>query len=155
MKTGFFPIIVALLIGGLFAVALFNFSDSFARKNGATQNVYEDPEVEQAINSIGGNVSDYLESANNADTVLSNSSIVQGGETGQTGYFQSLGGIWKNLKNKPTGIYTLISDIAQKKIFGGYTVAFVFNTIAGIICLALLIGVIRWLFTGEGGGKSQ
>lgn len=154
MQTNFFGLMSALILIGICVVSFFTFSDNFLTQNGATQSVYEDEELFSEVNEVKGEVSDYLSTSNNAEAVLSNSSISQGGITGQNILFQSVAGMWIALKNAPVVVYNLSLGLIKRKLFPDNEFAFLVDAFAALITLAIIIAVIYFATTGQG-GKNQ
>lgn len=148
MQTNFFSIMVAFLLAGLVIAGFYTFGDILTTQNQAPQGVYYDEGIRDRVQSISGNTSSYLDTANNAEDALGNSSITQGAGTGQNQFFNSLPGIWKTLKNSPIVIYQLSIGFIQERIVSNIEA---FDVIAGILILAILVAVVYWVTTGQGG----
>lgn len=152
MKTTLWGITVSIVLSGFLVYGLFNGLNILTVENQAPETFYGDSQIQGISTQLQGNTSTYLNDPNSALTVLSNSSVTQGGSAGQNIVFDSVSKFWKGLTAKPIAIYRIIAELGQRRLFGDYTI---FNILLGIIALAIVISVIRLVTTGEGGGKTQ
>lgn len=151
MRTDFYGLMSALIILGIIVVAMFSFSDNFLTNNNPNTTIYEDPLLASEVSSLKGNLSGYISTTSNSEAVLSNSSLSQGGITGQNVLFDSVAGIWKALKSAPVVVYNLTLGLVKRKLFGDSQWAWIIDAFAGLIILAVLIAIVRWVTTGLGG----
>ena len=147
MSFGLKSLIVTLLIFGLFAVALINFSINIAEENGATKNLRNNSAINQYMDALETNLSDAYTTADKADTALTNSSISL-----TTGYvlIDSVRGIWKTIVTIPKGIYILTVGLAGNTLMPNPTFQIVIYVIGAIFLILFLFAVVKWLTTGSG-----
>lgn len=150
MRTDFWGLMSALIIAGIVIVVFFNFSDRFLANNDPNISIYQDPLLASEVSSIKGNLSSYLETTSSSEAVLGNSSLSQGGTTGQNVLFDSVAGLWKAIKGAPVVIYNLSLGLVKRKLFGDSQWAWIIDGFGALIVLAIIISVVAWVTTGRG-----
>lgn len=151
MRLTFFSVVVTMLAIGLFAFGLFKMVDNIGRNNGGTQNILDDSQLSDDVDSLEGNLSGYLTDVNSADNSLSNSSIESGGTGDQRVVLQSLRGVPDVIRTSPTGMYDLSVGFIRRTLFSDAGTMIILTVISSIIALALIIAFVRWFITGQGG----
>lgn len=145
--ASFRPLVIALLLLGIFAVAIVSFGINLARENGATQNIGDNP----IISNYAGNVSDTLgrayDNANDSIESLSKSPVTL---TGGFPLFDAIAGLWKVLKTVPITVYNLTVGLLLSTILGS-TYAIVLGVVGAIFIITIIFAVWKMLSTGQGG----
>jgi hypothetical protein len=145
----FMPIIIALLITGMFAIALLSGIMSFQKENDAVIKITDDPEIGELYSNISSSLSTTSDNANVADNSFKNSTTET---TGVTPYITAIGGIWKLIKVGPTLIWKVLVTFIFDKLLGGDPAAFIIATsLAAILVLMIISAVVYMISRGEGG----
>lgn len=144
----FRPIIVAMLIVGLFAFALISGGIMLGSQNNAPQNIGDDPSIASYKTALENN----LRSAS-SDVNSSEKSLEQSPLTLSTGglILDTIGKIWKTMKTIPVTVYNLTAGVLFTRLFGNEAGGLVFGVIATILILSIIFAVWKWVSTGEGG----
>jgi len=146
--VNFRPLIIGLLLTGLFAVAFINGALLLASTNNAEQSIGDDPTLASYNASIRSALSDATGDAETSEEALSNSQITA---TGDTVFFDAIGGIWKTLKATPVTIYNLTAGLIINQILGSTLGLIVFGVIGTILTITIIFGVWKMVKTGESG----
>ena len=146
--TEFRPLIVSLLIVGLFAFALMSAGILIGSQNNAQQNIGDDPAISSYKTSLENNLRRASESANTSERGLESSQVTL--STGGV-ILDTIGKIWKTMKTIPITVYNLTAGILFTRLFGNEAGGLVFGVIATILILTIIFGVWKWISTGEGG----
>lgn len=144
----FRPIIVALLLAGLFAAAIINAGLLVAINNGSSQSIGDDPAIASYKQALESSLMNASRDANTSETNLGTSpvSLTIGGSV-----FDALGGMWKTMKEVPVTVYNLTFGLLATKLFGDPSYGIVLGVIAAIITITIIIGVVRLVASGDGG----
>lgn len=142
----FRPLVVSLLVFGLFAVLLINIGAQIAQDNNPNSTILNI----SGFSNFKANTSEHLEDSygtiSDADTAVTNSSVTL---TSGIPFVDAIGGIWKTIKVAPMAIYGLVKDTAVAQIIGDNTV--IVATVGAILLLTFIFAVWKFISTGEGG----
>lgn len=144
----FVPLMIALIMLGMFSIALITGGTMFQLQNGAPEPLINDSSVSAFYQSINSSLYSSAAGAQTANEAFSNSSIQT---TGVTPYISALGGIWKILKASPVVMYNLVVDIVFGKIFGDSATIVIVSALSAILVLILISAIVYLLSRGEGG----
>lgn len=144
----FRPLIVGLLLAGLFAFALINGAIQLADVNHANQSIADDPTMSSFKTALEENLSDAYSKADNASTAFSSSPVTL---SASSIFFDALGGIWRTMKVVPVAIYNLTIGLLMTKIFGSEQFGIVFGVIGAILIITIILGVWKMISSGESG----
>jgi len=144
--SGIKPLLVGILLAGLFAFALIQGGSLLAKHNNANQSITDSP----ALSSFKINIEDSLgeaeDNANGSLNALGDSPLSE--VSGGLVIFTAISGVWKTLKAVPVTIYNLTFGLAKSSIFGeDFNV--VFGIIGAIIIMLIIFGVIKMLTSGQ------
>lgn len=148
MAKGLRTILVAVILSGLFAIALLNAGQSLFEANDVNRTLASDPQLNNYISNLNNTLSTSLQNNNDVETAI--------GETpptlSTTGLiFESVGNVWKTLKTVPVTIYNLTIGLLFTKLLGSNQFAIAVVIVEALFVMALLFFVVKWAFTGEGG----
>ena len=146
MAKTFVPIIIILLLFGLFAVALINAGIMIGNQNEAEQNIGDNAIIKDYYESVNQSLIDSSSNADSANQAFSNSSV---STTGSFPYVNAVSGIWKVIKNAPITVYNLTIGLLIGTIFGDSVI--VWATLSAIIILIIVAAIVKWITQGEGG----
>lgn len=143
--AGIKPLLVGIMLAGLFAFALITGGIMVGTTNNANQNIGDS----EALSSYKNN----LETALLQSEINANSSIEAIGESPITEIqgsfiFDAISGVWKNLKTIPVTIYNLTFGEAKTHIFGE-TFNPVFAIVGAILIMLIIFGVIKMITSGQ------
>lgn len=143
--AGLRPLLVGILLAGLFAFALISGGIMMATNNGASQSIGDDPALSSYKSGLETTLGEAQENANASIEAIGESpiSVIPGSFV-----FDAIAGVWKTLKVVPVTIYNLTFGLASEKIFGS-TFAVVFGTLAAIIIILIIFGVIKMVSQGQ------
>jgi hypothetical protein len=127
---------IALVLTGLFAVAIIGFAINFAIDNDAPINIANDPEIISLYGQQTGNLSGFTsDSESQYKSILETTIAPESGSATSTGSFAKTWNIFSAAKN--------VVQIGYIKIFGSNSGFQIFiNSILGII--ALMIGLFLY-----------
>jgi len=148
MTASFRPLVVGLLLAGLFAFALINAGLLISINNGANQSIGDDPAISSYSESLEETLLEANENANATETAFGSSPITL--TTGSL-VFDAVGGIWKTMKEVPVTVYNLTFGLIATKIFGDESYGVVFGVIGAILMMTIIFGIWKWVTTGESG----
>ena len=143
--SGLKPLLVGLLLSGLFAFALITGGIMVGTTNKATNNIGDDPALASYKASLESSLGQAHTNANASIESLSESpiSVIPGAFI-----FDAIAGVWKTLKTVPVTIYNLTFGVAKDKIFGS-SFNVVFGIIAAILIILIIFGVIKMVVSGQ------
>lgn len=144
--SGIKPLLVGILLVGLFAFALLQGGALLSTHNNANQSITDNP----ALSSFQTNIEDSLgEAQTNANGSLNDLGISPLSEvSGGLVIFTAISGVWKTLKAVPVTIYNLTFGLAKSSVFGeGFNV--VFGILGAIIIMLIIFGVIKLIQQGQ------
>lgn len=143
--TGIKPLLIGMLLSGLFAFALISGGIMLAQNNHSNNNIGDDPALSDYKNSLETNLEKANTDANDSLNALSDSpiSVISGFAILDAAY-----SVWKTLKVVPSTIYNLTFGLTKNKIFGSPFVI-VFGLISAIILILIIFGIIKLLISGQ------
>lgn len=143
--AGLKPLIVGLLLSGLFAFALITSGIMIANSNHASHSIGDDPAIASYKNSLEGTLNQAQENANSSIEAIGESSIsvIPGAYI-----FDAIAGVWKTLKVVPVTIYNLTIGLLKNKIFGN-NFNVVFGIFSAILIILIIFGVIKLISSGQ------
>lgn len=148
MAGEFRPIIVALLLFGLFVVVIISGGIMLANVNGANQSIGNDPTLVIYNNNINQTLQQSKIDIGNSSSALESSPLTL---TGGNPFFDAIGGIWKTIKNAPITIWNYTGQILISKLFGQQAGTILLGTLGAILLVTILFGVYKLVSRGEGG----
>lgn len=146
--VNFRPILVALLILGLFGVAIITAGIQIASVNGANQSIGDDVSLAVYASSLNESLEDAYDSSIAANAAVSNSSITL---TSALPFIDAIGGIWKTLKTAPIAIWNLTFGVVFQNILGGNSYAIVIGVLGAILLMTIVFAVWKLISSGESG----
>lgn len=139
------PILVSLLLSGLFALALITGGVMIAEQNNPSQSIGNEPYIANFSESINQSLVSARTSSQDADELLTNSSVTT---TTNIVFVDAVSGMWKILRNAPTTIWQVTGGLMVRTIGVPLTVI---ALITSILIIVLLIAIVRFITTGQGG----
>lgn len=145
----FVPIMIALILTGMFTIALLYGGILFQITNDAPVKITDDPEIANLSTDISSSLGETSNNLNSADQSFSNSTITT---TGVIPYVNAISGVWQVIKKGPTLGYNIISTFIFDKLLGGDPTAFVIvSALAAILMLIVISAVVYMVSRGEAG----
>lgn len=144
-EEGFKPIVIGLILVGLFAIAILNAGILISEQNGFAGSIADDSSIAGYKETVIGNLTDVSSSTSASDSVLSNSTITT---TTSTPFVDSISGIWKSVRVIPVAIWNTTFGLVAQKLLGGDSVI-VLSVIGAILGLIIIFAVIRFIATGD------
>ena|SRR3990167_1386712 len=143
--AGLKPLLVGLLLGGLFALVLITGGIMLANNNASPVSIGDDPALSAYKTSLESSLENAQANANASIEALGESpiSIIPGSFV-----IDAIAGVWKTLKVVPVTIYNLTFGLAKDKIFGE-TFDVVFGIMAAILIIVIIFGVIKLVSQGQ------
>lgn len=143
--AGLRPLIVGILLAGLFAFALITGGIMISTNNQATQSIGNDPSLASYKTSLESTLEDAQVNANSSIEAIGESpiSVIPGAFI-----FDAISGVWKTLKVVPVTIYNLTFGLLKVKVFGD-TFSVVFGVMAAILIILIIFGVIKMVSAGQ------
>ena len=139
--VGFKPLIIHLLITGLFIVALISFGVTIATLNSADHSIADDPSINALSTSLNSSLGQAYSTYNDSDAALTNSPVTL---TSDIFTFDAIGGIWKTLRSVPTAVFNSISSFAANHL-GSQITAIVFSVLGAIMIIIIFFAVVEWV----------
>lgn len=139
------PILVTLLLFGLFAFAIITSGIMIAEQNDPDQSIGNDPTIAAFRTNINETLDTAREDTQSADELLTNSSV---STTTNIVFIDAVSGLWKTLRQAPTTIWELTGGLMVSTIGIPLTVV---ALITSLLLIIILIAVIRFVTTGVGG----
>ncbi|MHA1880874.1 MAG: hypothetical protein ACTSYG_10810 [Candidatus Heimdallarchaeota archaeon] len=128
---------IALVMIGLFTVALLGFAINFASDNDAEISLSDDPELSSLYTKTGGNLSGFDEGAESSYASIVETTIAEGGQT------TASGGQFAITPTNVIGVVKNIIKVGYIKIFGtGSGFGIFLTTFLGL--LVFVIGLYIW-----------
>ncbi len=146
--SNFKPILVALLLVGLFALAFLNFGIMTAEIEGANQSISDDPSISAYAASLNQTLEASISETEAANTAFSNSSITT---TTSFPFVDAIGGIWKTMKNAPIAVWNLSFGLLLSNVLGSEAYAMVIGVLGAILTMTIIFAVWKLIHSGEGG----
>lgn len=144
----FLPLLIGLMLGGLFAFALITGGIMLAENNNPSQSIGNDPVLSNFSSNIENALGESTSTSDTAEESLGASPVTL---NENSIFFDALGGLWKSLKAIPVTIYNLTMRLIFTKIFGSQAGAIIFGVIGGIISMIIIFGVWKMIKTGDAG----
>lgn len=147
-KAEFRPLIIGLLLVGLFAIAVINGALLLSINNNSPNSIGNDPAIASYKESLEQSLEQAKTSADASEDAIGTSPITL---TTGTLVFDAIGGVWKSMKEVPIMVYNLTFGLAAQKLFGDASFGIVLAIISAIVTITIIFGVWKWVTTGEGG----
>jgi len=144
-EEGFNPIIIGLILAGLFAIAIINGGIMISEQNDFSGSIGDDARLSSYKESITNNLTAISTTTDSVDGVLSNSSITT---TTSIPFFDSINGIWKAVRIIPVAIWDSSFVLLSERLFGEDK-AIVLTILGVIIALTIIFAVVKWISTGD------
>lgn len=144
----FRPILVALLLSGLFAIAFIFGAEMMASQNNAVNNINSDPQIGNYSQQIQSTLQSSSTDANTAESAVGNSTITL---TSQGIIIDAISGIWKTLQAASITVYSLTIGFLLVNINNSPQFALVTGTIAAILTITIVFAVWKSVRTGDSG----
>lgn len=143
--SGLKPLLVGILLTGLFAFALISGGIMLAENNAAPQSIGDDP----ALSSYKTSLEDTLEQAH-TDANASIESLGKSPISVISGFaiFDAVYSVWKTLKVVPVTIFNLTIGLAQEELLGP-SFYIVIGIISTILLILIIFGVIKMIISGQ------
>lgn len=142
------PIIIAIIVSSLFILALINGGIMLAAQNVPEQSIGDDPSLEDYRIELTNTLDEHTQNIKDSDTSLSNSSVTT---TTSSPFFDVLGGLWKTITRAPKTLWNLTSGFIYERLLGSQAFIIVLGAIGAILFLTIIVAVIKFISTGEGG----
>lgn len=141
------PILVSLLVIGLFAMGIISFGIRLAEINEAPQSIGDDP----SISRFRSQLNESLAQANE-DAIAGQQAIEESPTTINLGLYiiDAIGGVWKTLISVPITLYNLTVGFLFENVFAGNSFAIALGIIGAIIGISVILAVWKLVSTGEG-----
>jgi len=146
--VNFRPIIVSLLLVGLFAICMITAGIQIATVNNANQSIGDDAVLAAYASSMNSSLEATVSAANTTEDAISSSPITL---TSGFPVFDSITGVWKTLKVIPVTIYNLTFGLVFGRLLGGGVAAIVVGVIGSILTITIILSVWKMVSTGESG----
>lgn len=143
--AGLQPIIISILVAGLFAIALISGGIMLAEQNGANQSIGDDPVLLSYKNSLTISLGNAETNSNSSMEALGASPTT---ESGGAFIYDATTGVWKTLKEDPSTNYNLLVGVSKTKIFGE-TFNPMFAAGTAILIIVIVFGVIALVIAGR------
>lgn len=145
--VNFRPIMVALILFGLFSIALINGALLLPQANLSNQSIADHPSVRDYADELNKSLDKYKTDVKSSEEAISEAptSIIS-----DNIILDAIGGIWRTLKTVPTTIFNITTDFIGPVLFSGPFLV-VIGVISAILTLSIIIAVWKLVFTGEGG----
>lgn len=144
--AGIKPLLIGILLAGLFAYAIIQAGALISVHNNANQSITDSPVLSSFNRSLEISLSQAQENANASLEALGNSPLSE--VSGGLVIFTAISGVWKTIKAVPVTIYNLTFGLAKSNIFGEkFNVAF--GIIGGIVIMLIIFAVIKMLMSGQ------
>lgn len=142
------PLLIWLLLLGLFAMAIVTGGIMLAEQNGVNQSIADDPAITEYYSSLNETLADTYTDASNSDAAFSNSSI---STSIGIPFIDSIWGIWKTLKEVPVTIYNLTIGLLISKVLGDVAGAIVLSVLSAILIITVIFAIVKLVSQGESG----
>lgn len=146
------PIIVSLLLFGLFAIAIINGALLLSVFNSPNQTIANDPALIEYSNALNSTLASSYADANASETAIGTSPVTLSSNSGII--FDAIAGVWKTMKKAPVAIYNLTLGLIFAKIFADSQFAIVFAILGAILLIVIVFAVVELTSTGQGGGRN-
>lgn len=141
------PIIISLMIFGLFSLALLNGGILLALANNSNQTIANSPSVQRYADLLNATLEQYQSVANASEEAIATSPISR---IFDNIIFDAIGGIWRSIKTLPTTVFNITTDFIGPVLFSGPFLV-VIGVITALLTITIVIAVWKMVFTGEGG----
>ena len=143
--AGLRPLLVGLLLSGLFAFALITGGIMLGTNNNSQNNIGNDPALASYKTNLESTLGEAQANANASVEAIGESpiSVIPGAFV-----FDAIAGVWKTLKVVPVTIYNLTFGLLKAKVFGA-TFDVVFGITAAILIILIIFGVIKMVSSGQ------
>ena len=141
-------IVVSLLLFGILMVALITAGIYMASENNSNNTIGNEPAIKEYYNSLNDTLSDTKSVANESEVNIGDSdmSILQG-----VVFLNTLRTLWKNIVALPKAIFNATAVFITEYLFPDATARLIIGVLGGIIVITIVIFVVKWITTGEGG----
>lgn len=146
--ANFRPIVISLLLVGLFAMALISGGVMLAQKNGAGQSIADDPNIMAYAENLNKTLGNAHSDALSADEAIGSSPVTL---TSGFPVFDAISGVWKTIKTVPVTVFNLTFNLLQEHILGSQAFSIVLGVIGAILTITIIFAVWKMVATGEGG----
>lgn len=143
--AGFRPLIVGLLLAGLFAYALINAGLLIAINNNPSQTIGNDESLSDYKDSLESNLQESYANSNSSEESFSKSPL----SLSNIIVVDAIGGVWKSIKIIPVAIYNLTIGILIQKLFSSQEFSIALSVIGAILIITFVLLAWKLLSTGE------
>jgi hypothetical protein len=143
--AGIKPLLIGLLLSGLFAFALITAGITLSLTNHASHSIGDDPAISAYRISLNNTLNEAQADANSSLEAIGESSV---SILSLGSIVDAVAGIWKTLKVVPVTIYNLTIGLLKGKVFGS-SFNVVFGIMGAILIILIIFGVIKLIFSGQ------
>lgn len=143
--SGFKPILVSLILAGLFAFSLLYGGYLLAVNNDASQSILDNPAMNSFKENLEDNLTGFYDTVNASETSFAKSPI----SLSQIVFVDALGGIWKTLKIIPLAIWNLIAGLVIGNLLTQTQFIIVGGVVGSLLIITIIFGVWKLINTGE------
>lgn len=148
MAKGLRIFLTAIILVGLFAIALITGGETLLQLNNPNKTLGADPALNSYINQLNQTLATSLDNSNAAETAIGESPPT----VTTTGIIiEAVSNVWKTLKAVPITVYNLTLGLLFSKLLGSPRFALVTVVITAVFVMALIFYVVKWVFSGDGG----
>lgn len=146
-KNYIIPILTALIISGIYIIAMIMGGVTLQLQNDAPVLITNDSALSQFYLSLNSSISEATSNTQTANQAFTNSSIQT---TGVTPFLSAVGGIWKILTTAPVAIFNVVVNFIFVKIIGNPVGLLFVGAVGSILLMMIISGVIKLVSRGEG-----
>lgn len=145
--ANFRPILVSLLLAGLFMISIITGGITLAYANNANQSIGDDPAIIAYATSLNETLGESITNANSGEEAISSSPITL---TSSIPFYDAITGIWKTLKTVPITIWNLTVGLLITRVLGN-NFYIVLGVIGAILTITIIFAVWKFVSQGESG----
>lgn len=146
----FLPIVIWLLLSGLFIYSLIQGAVTLAALNSPNQTIANAPVIRSLQNDLNDTLIDFYDVANETETSISGSPLTLTSGSGGI-IVDAIGTVWKSIKITSVLLYNLTLGFIFSYIFGSQTFGVVIGVISGLVILTIVFAVWKMLSQGDAG----
>lgn len=144
--AGFKSALIAMLLVGLFAFALFNFNVQLIEQNGGNTTLLDNPTINTSYSELNKSLSQTKNDFQSQSSILANTPVLGT----FTILLTSLQGAWTVFIKVPQALFTTLFSLINIELFGGsplFNVALL--TISAIFIFVITVYAIKFLRIGD------
>lgn len=149
-NTEYRPLVISLLLFGLFVIAIINASIFLSIANDSDRSLANDPSFRTYATNLNNSLQKAFENSNASQTALSQTPTTS--TSGVVVILDFISGAWATLVSVPITIFRLTSELIFVNIFGSNQAFWIiFGTVSAIFILTIVLIVYKMRSTGETG----